>query len=75
YNLLEAFDMQEYAEARYNLLGNGGHWFPGSSAEELHGLDLRAAIAQSPHAEKIPTILAQTHERLKGKTVQRLSSS
>ncbi|MEO1095368.1 MAG: aldo/keto reductase [Cyanobacteria bacterium J06638_28] len=75
YNLLEAFDMQEYAEARYNLLGNGGHWFPGSQAEALHGLDLRAAIAQSPHAEKIPTILAQTHARLKGKTVQRLSSS
>ena len=74
-NLLEAFDMQEYAEARYNMLGNGGHWFPGSKADRLHEVDLRAAIAQSPHADKIPALLAETHQRLKGTTVQRLSSS
>ncbi|MBE7383774.1 MAG: aldo/keto reductase [Leptolyngbya sp. SIO1E4] len=74
-NLLEAFDMQEYAEARYNLLGNGGHWFPGRKADKIHEVDLRTAIAQSPHADKIPTLLTETHERLKGKAVQRLSSS
>ena len=75
HNLLEAFDMQEYAEARYNLLGNGGHWFPGNKADKLADVDIRAAIAQSPHADKIPLLLANTHERLKGKEVQRLSSS
>ena len=75
HNLLEAFDMQEYAEARYNLLGNGGHWFPGRPAEQLNEVDIRTAIAQSPHADKIPALLAATHERLKGKTVQRLSRS
>ena len=75
HNLLEAFDMQEYAEARYNLLGNGGHWFPGNQADQLPEVDIRAAIAQSPHADQIPTLLAATHQRLKGKTVQRLSSS
>lgn len=74
-NLLEAFDMQEYAEARYNLLGNGGHWFPGNQADKLRDVDIRAAIAHSPHAEKIPTFLAETHQRLQGKAVQRLSSS
>ena len=74
-NLLEAFDMKEYAEARYNMLGNGGHWFPGNKADNLHQVDLRAAIAQSPHAEKIPALLAETHERLGGKAVQRLSNS
>ena len=74
-NLLEAFDMQEYAEARYNLLGNGGHWFPGNPADKLNEVDLHAAIAQSPHADKIPTFLAETHQRLQGKAVQRLSSS
>jgi predicted aldo/keto reductase-like oxidoreductase len=74
-NLLEAFDMQEYAEARYNLLGNGGHWFPGNQADKLNEIDLRAAIAHSPHADKIPTFLAETHQRLQGKAVQRLSSS
>jgi predicted aldo/keto reductase-like oxidoreductase len=74
-NLLEAFDMQEYAEARYNLLGNGGHWFPGNQADKLAEVDIRAAIAQSPHADKIPALLADTHNRLKGQEVQRLSSS
>jgi hypothetical protein len=74
-NLLEAFDMQEYAEARYNLLGNGGHWFPGQKADKLHAVDLGPAIAHSPHADQIPALLADTHERLKGKAVQRLSSS
>jgi len=74
-NLLEAFDMQEYAEARYNLLGNGGHWFPGNQADKLDQVDLRGAIAHSPHADKIPTFLAETHQRLQGKAVQRLSSS
>jgi predicted aldo/keto reductase-like oxidoreductase len=74
-NLLEAFDMQEYAEARYNLLGNGGHWFPGNQADKLAEVDIRAAIAQSPHADKIPALLADTHNRLKGQKVQRLSSS
>ncbi len=74
HNLLEAFDMQEYAEARYNLLGNGGHWFPGNKADKLQTVDIRQAIAQSPHAAIIPQILAKTHDRLQGKAVQRLSS-
>lgn len=74
-NLLEAFDMQEYAEARYNLLGNGSHWFPGNKADRVSQIDLRAAIAQSPHADIIPALLAETHERLKSKAVQRLSST
>jgi predicted aldo/keto reductase-like oxidoreductase len=74
-NLLEAFDMQEYAEARYNLLGNGSHWFPGNQADQLETVDVATAIARSPHAEQIPALLADTHARLKGKTVQRLSSS
>ncbi|MGD1858343.1 MAG: aldo/keto reductase [Leptolyngbyaceae cyanobacterium] len=74
-NLLEAFDMQEYAEARYNLLGNGSHWFPGNKADKLAAVDIRAAIVRSPHADKIPALLADAHDRLQGKAVQRLSSS
>ncbi len=74
-NLLLAFDMEEYAKARYNLLGNGGHWFPGQKAENLDSLDLSPCLSHSPHADIIPRLLTDTHERLGGQTVSRLSSA
>lgn len=74
-NLLLAFDMEEYAKARYNLLGNGGHWFPGQKAENLEGLDLSRSLSQSPHQDLIPQLLADTHKRLGGQVVSRLSSA
>lgn len=73
-NLLLAFDMEEYARARYNLLGNGGHWFPGQRAEHLAELDLADCLRRSPHAAHIPQLLAETHARLSGQAVNRLSS-
>ena len=72
-NLLEAYDMGDFAKARYNLLGNGGHWFPGQKADRLAEVDLRQCLSQSPHASKIPTLLADTHRRLSGQALQRLS--
>jgi hypothetical protein len=74
-NLAIAYDMVDYAQTRYNLLGNGGHWFPGSKAEQVEQLDLRSCLARSPHAEIIPHILKQAHEMLSGQEVKRLSES
>lgn len=74
-NLLLAYDMEAYGKARYNLLENGGHWFAGAQAKRIDQLDLRPALTKSPHAEKIPALLAETHARLGGQAVQRLSQS
>lgn len=74
-NLLLAFDMEDYAKARYNMLGNGGHWFPGEKAENLNQVDLSACLRRSPHAEKIPHLLAEAHEKLAGQAMARLSNA
>lgn len=74
-NLALAYDMVDFAKARYNLLGNGGHWFPGGPAIDVEKLNLRACLSASPHAEKIPYLLADAHRLLSGASVQRLSRS
>lgn len=74
-NLLLAYDMEAYGKARYNLLENGGHWFAGAQAKDVEQLDLRQALRRSPHAEKIPALLAEAHGLLGGQAVQRLSQS
>lgn len=74
-NLAIAYDMVEYGKMRYNLLGNGGHWFPGQNAAEVGKYNLSECLAGSPHGAKIPSLLADTHQLLGGASVQRLSQS
>jgi hypothetical protein len=74
-NLAIAYDMIEYAKMRYNLLENGGHWFPGAKADKVSEYDLSTCLAHSPHADKIPTLLAETDRLLGGAAVKRLSQS
>jgi uncharacterized protein len=64
----------EFGQARYNLLGNGGHWFPGKKAYDLEKLDLTACLQQSPHAAKIPALLQEVHQILEAGDRQRLST-
>ncbi|MEH2192520.1 MAG: aldo/keto reductase [Nostoc sp.] len=75
WNLAIAYDMVEYAKMRYNLLGNGGHWFPGNKADRLDELNLRQCLAHNPHADKIPQVLEQAHQMLGGEAVKRLSKT
>jgi hypothetical protein len=74
-NLALAYDMVEYGRMRYNLLGNGGHWFPGYKADKLEELELTSCFAASPHGAEIPKLLEEAHELLAGEAQRRLSES
>ncbi len=74
-NLALAYDMIEYGQARYNLLNNGSHWFPGAKADKVSQLNLQPCLAKSPFAEVIPSLLVETDRLLGGAAVQRLSQS
>ena len=72
----KALDLVPWGKMRYNLLsGGGGHWFPGEMAKEINEPVLRAALAGSPFAEKIPDILHEAHALLFDEPKQRLSQS
>jgi uncharacterized protein len=74
-NLAIAYDMVEYGKMRYNLLENGGHWFPGAKATNVNELDLSACLVNSPHVAKIPDLLWDADRMLGGVEVKRLSQS
>jgi len=72
WNLAKAFDLVEYGKMRYNLLGSGGHWFPGNGLDDLDQYDLSECLANSPHAAIIPDRLREAYEIFKGEKRQRL---
>jgi uncharacterized protein len=74
-NLAIAYDMVEYGRMRYNLLENGGHWFPGAKATNISEVDFSTCLAASPHASTIPDLLVETDLLLGGVEVKRLSQS
>ncbi|MBM0740065.1 aldo/keto reductase [Phormidium sp. CLA17] len=75
WNLAIAFDLTEYAAMRYNLLGQASHWFPGAKVNEIDVNSLKPYLTNSPHADKILTILQKAHDLLSGKDVKRLSET
>ncbi|MCP9829794.1 aldo/keto reductase [Synechococcus sp. HJ21-Hayes] len=76
HNLLEAWDLQSYAKARYGLLGAGSHWFPGANADALDAsvseAELLAVLAASPWCHRIPAVLRDLRSRIGGQPSQRL---
>ena len=76
HNLLEAWDMEGFCQARYRLLGHGGHWFPGENADALDQqvseAELLGVLQDSPWAERVPELLRHLRARLGGEAAKRL---
>ena len=76
WNLTKAFDLQKYAQMRYNLMGNAEHWFPGCKPAVFPGIDrtmLRKSLDASPYADRIMDILEEAHTLMVADEVKRLS--
>tara|TARA_B100002052_G_scaffold150964_1_gene137757 strand:+ start:540 stop:1688 length:1149 start_codon:yes stop_codon:yes gene_type:complete len=82
HTLLEGWDLESFAKARYGLLGNGSHWFPGRNAAAFEAStdepaavtaeELDEVLASSPWKQEIPAILRKLKQRLGGASVRRL---
>ncbi len=79
WNFAQGLDLVEFGKMRYNLLGNGGHWFPGQQAHTFDQPQTRAAMKHTlrdhPFCDKILDVLASAHTLLSDKPRQRLSST
>ena len=73
FGLAKAYDMVEFAQMRYNLMGNAGHWFPGQQAKEIDDAALAPLLVGSPLAGEIPGMLRDAHGILAKEPVKRLS--
>lgn len=71
----KSLDLIEWGKMRYNLLGQGDHWFPGEHMGKSAGLDLTPAFRGSPFAARLPEVLTDAHRMLFDAPKKRLSQS
>ena len=75
HNLAIAYDLVDYAKMRYNLLGQGGHWFAGQPLGNLTAEQILPALARCPNTPETLAHLLAARDLLQGEKVERLSKS
>jgi hypothetical protein len=69
-NLAVAYDMNDYGQYRYGMFENAGHWFWGMKGDKC--TECGECLPKCPENLDIPTLLEDSHNRLKGKSGRRL---
>jgi predicted aldo/keto reductase-like oxidoreductase len=69
-----AFDLTDYGRMRYNLLGQGGHWFAGQSLGNLTREEILPSLRKCPDPQDTLARLFSAKDLFLGEKVQRLSS-
>ncbi|NJK65433.1 MAG: aldo/keto reductase [Microcoleus sp. CSU_2_2] len=69
-NLAVGCDMTDFGKYRYAMFENAGHWFPGSKGNRC--TNCGECLPRCPEQLDIPALLADTHQRLGGKSGRRL---
>lgn len=72
-NLAIAYDMEQYAQYRYQMLENAGHWFPGRKGNACTVCG--ECLPRCPSNLEIPKLLKDAHTRFNGKPRRRLWES
>ena len=76
-NLIDWLDMEGFARARYQLLGNGSHWFPGRNANlldsDISEGQLLKVLEGHINPKKVITKLRTLKERFGDNETKRLS--
>lgn len=75
YNMAKAFDMIEYGKMRYNLLGNGGHWFPGNKIDRIDWERLTRELRGYHYTDRLPDVLREAHAMFNAEDTKRISES
>ena len=78
-NLIDSFDLEEFAKSRYQLLGNGGHWFPGNNANlldvEVTESQLFKVLERHTEPKRVINKLRDLKEKFGKKSLTRLSNN
>jgi predicted aldo/keto reductase-like oxidoreductase len=76
-NLIESLDMEGFAKARYQLLGNGSHWFPGNNSnlldKDVSEVQLLKVLESHINPKKVIKKLRTLKEKFGDKVAKRLS--